>query len=262
MNNCRSLSKEEGEYWSDKIFSAPYTVPSGINPNGFGNGYIIRDKFGLPEIYNPSSIIRKNINYRFVFSVSKNNIQRFENILNQFLKDGCKHTLYESGNKEYYQNFEYDDLNILRDIEVREYHQTYGVDFVKFTYEFNNSPALATIFLIQTVKDVINIIGEYWGFDKDGNEVCSIKYPVGSIVSTKDKKLDFFIESIIFVRENTLKFKELKLKYGFKEELLLYNLLEIVKNNNSQVLEFSDVLTTSSDFIIPNRGQRLDELLG
>ena len=119
-----------------------------------------------------------------------------------------------------------------------------------------------TIFFIQTVKDVINIIGEYWGFDKDGKEVCSIKYPVGSIVSTKDKKLDFFIESISFIRENTLKFKELKLKYGFKEELLLYNLLEIVKNNNSQVLEFSDVLTTSSDFIIPNRGQRLDELLG
>jgi hypothetical protein len=260
MNNCRSLSKEEGEYWSDKIFSAPYT-PSGINPSGFGNGYIIRDKFGLPEIYNPTSISRKNINYRFVFSVSKNNIQRFENILNQFLKDGCKHTLYESGNKEYYQNFEYDDLNILRDIEVREYHQTYGVDFVKFTYEFNNSPALATIFFIQTVKDVINIIGEYWGFDKDGNEVCSIKYPVGSIVSTKDKKSDFFIESIIFIRENTEKFKELKNRYKFSEELILYNLLEIVKNNNSQVLEFSDVLTTSSDFIIPNRGQRLDELL-
>ena len=259
MNNCRSLSKEEGEYWSDKIFSAPYTVPSGITPGGYGNGYIIRDKFGLPEIYNPTSISRKNINYRFVFSVSKNNIQRFENILNQFLKDGCKHTLYESGNKEYYQNFEFNDLNILRDIEVREHHQTYGVDFVKFTYEFNNSPALATIFFIQTV---INIIGEYWGFDKDGGEVCSIKYPVGSIVSTKEKKLDFFIESIIFVRENTLKFKELKLKYGFKEELLLYNLLEIVKNNNSQVLEFSDVLTTSSDYIIPNRGQRLDELLG
>jgi hypothetical protein len=35
-----------------------------------------------------------------------------------------------------------------------------------------------------------------------------------------------------------------------------------VKNNNSQVLEFSDVLITSSDYIIPNRGQRLDELLG
>jgi hypothetical protein len=262
MNNCRSLSKEEGEYWSDKIFSAPYTVPSGITPSGYGNGYIIRDKFGLPEIYNPNSISRKNINYRFAFSISKNNIKRFENLLNQFLKDGCKHTLYESGNKEYYQNFEYDDLNILRDIEVREDHQTYGVDFVKFTYEFNNSPALATIFFIQTVKDVINIIGEYWGFDKDGREVCSIKYPVGSIVSTKDKKLDFFIESIIFVRENTLKFKELKNRYKFSEELILYNLLEIVKNNNSQVLEFSDVLTTSSDYIIPNRGQRLDELLG
>ena len=92
MNNCRTLSKEEGEYWSDKIFS--------IHPGS----YILRDMFGLPEIYNSNSISRKNINYRFVFSVSKNNIQRFENILNQFLKDGCKHTLYESGNKEYYQN--------------------------------------------------------------------------------------------------------------------------------------------------------------
>ena len=264
MNNYRILSKEEGEYWSDKIFSAPYTVPSnpvaGIKPGGFVNGYTLRDKFGLPEIYNPNSI-RKDINYRFAFSVSKNNIQRFEKLLNQFLTDGCKHTLYESGSKEYYQNFEFNDINTLRDIEIREEHQTYGVDFVKFSYEFINSSALPTIFFIQTVKDVINIIGEYWGFDKDGREVCSIKYPVGSIVSTKDNKSDFFIESIIFVRENTQKFRELKSRYKFSEELILYNLLEIVKNNNSQVLEFSDILTTSSDFIIPNRGQRLDELL-
>ena len=56
MNNCRILSKEEAEYWSDKIFS--------INP-----GYILRDKFGLPEIYNPNSISRKNINKIIYFVV-------------------------------------------------------------------------------------------------------------------------------------------------------------------------------------------------
>lgn len=247
MNNYRVLSKEEAEYWSEKIFT------------NYSNRYNIGVNF--PEIYNPDSI-RKTINYRFTFSVSKNNIQRFENLFLKFLKDGSKHMLLESGYKQYFQIFEYEELEKFRIIEEREEHKIYGVDFIKFTYDFNRSPALATVLFIQIIKDVINIIGEYWGFDKDGNEVCSIKYPVGSIVSTKDKKLDFFIESISFIRENTLKFKELKLKYGFKEELLLYNLLEIVKNNNSQVLEFSDVITTSSDYIIPNRGQRLDELLG
>ena len=111
------------------------------------------------------------------------------------------------------------------------------------------------------VVTIANIIGEYWGFDENGNEVCSIKYPVGSIVSLNNDKSDFFVESISFIRKDTDKFKELKLKFGFKDELLLYNLLKIESNLNSQVLEFSDIFVVSSDSIIPNRGQRLDELL-
>jgi hypothetical protein len=204
--------------------------------------------------------INRNIDYRFTFSISKNNIERFENLLNQFLIQGFRQTIFE-GNKHYYQNFEFDELNSFRKIEHKESHKTYGVDFIKFTYNFVRSPLLPTVLFIQTIKDVIEIIGNFWGYDENGEEMCSIKYPVGSIVSTKDIKSDFFVESITFVRQNTEDFKTLKDRYIFSEELLLYNLLEIEKNTNSQVLEFSDVYTTSSDFIIPNRGQRLDELL-
>lgn len=246
MNNYRLLSKEEAEYWSEKIFT------------NYSNRYNIGVSF--PEIYNPDSI-RKNINYRFAFSVSKNNIQRFENLFLKFLKEGCKHMLLESGYKQYFQIFEYEELDKLRTLEVREEHRIYEVDFIKITYDFNRSPALPTVLFIQIIKDVINIIGEYWRFDENGNEVCSIKYPVGSIVSLNNDKSDFFVESISFIRKDTDKFKELKLKFGFKDELLLYNLLKIESNLNSQVLEFSGVHTTSSDFIVPNRGQRLDELL-
>ena len=204
--------------------------------------------------------INRNIDYRFTFSISKNNIDRFENLLNQFLIQGFRQTIFE-GNKHYYQNFEFDELNSFRKIEHKESHKTYGVDFIKFTYNFVRAPLLPTVLFIQTIKDVIEIIGNFWGYDENGEEMCSIKYPVGSIVSTKDRKSDFFVESITFVRQNTEDFKTLKDRYIFSEELLLYNLLEIEKNINSQVLEFSDVYTTSSDFIIPNRGQRLDELL-
>ena len=204
--------------------------------------------------------INRNIDYRFTFYISKNNIDRFENLLNQFLIQGFRQTIFE-GNKHYYQNFEFDELNSFRKIEHKESHKTYGVDFIKFTYNFVRAPLLPTVLFIQTIKDVIEIIGNFWGYGENGEEVCSIKYPVGSIVSTKDIKSDFFVESITFVRQNTEDFKTLKDRYIFSEELLLYNLLEIEKNTNSQVLEFSDVYTTSSDFIIPNRGQRLDELL-
>jgi len=245
MNNYRILSKEEADYWSNKVFSQYY-------PYKFSHS-------SLPQIYSSDSI-RRDMNYRFVFSIAKNNIQRFENLLNQFLKEGCRHTLFEDNNRQYVQNFEFDELEKFKGIEIIEEHKTYGVDFIKYIYEFKRTPLLQTIFFIQTLKDVINIIGNFWGFDENGNETCSIKYPVGSIVSTKDNKSDFFVESINFIRKDTLNFKELKNRYTFSEELILYNLLEIV-NNNSQVLEYSDTHTTSSDFIIPNRGQRLDELL-
>jgi hypothetical protein len=90
-----------------------------------------------------------------------------------------------------------------------------------------------------------------------------MKYPVGSIVSLKNDRSDFFVESVDFIRENTKEFITQKNKYNIQDELILYKLLKIVSNSNSQVIQFSETeyICTSAD-IIPNRGQRLDELLG
>lgn len=240
----RFLSNSEIEEWASKI-----------------NHNILSTPFQIQNTFITNDLIRKSIDYRFSFSISKNNIYRFEKLLGRFLSEGFKQTMFENG-KEYIQNLSADDFLQLIKIEQREEHRTYGVDFIKFTYNFTKVPPLPCILYIQTIKDVIKIIGDFYGFE-DGIEICSIKHSIGSVVSLKHDRSEYFIESLEFIRENTSNYLDYKKIYDFSEELILYKLLKIINNINSQVLEFSDgyVLATSTN-IIPNRGQRLDELLG
>lgn len=201
------------------------------------------------------------INYRFTFSISNNNLDRFKNFTEQFLKEGFE--LVNNQNKIQIERLSTDDLNMLQSYLEVSHHRTYEVDFTRFSYNFSKVPTLPLVLFVQTILDAIEVIGTFWKFDESGNEICKITYPVGSIVSLKTDKSDFFIESVNFLRANTKDFAQLKTKFNIKEELILYNLLKILDNSNSQVIQFSDqVFTLSSEDIIPNRRQRLDELLG
>jgi hypothetical protein len=202
------------------------------------------------------------ISYKFVFSVSKNNIDRFEKLLDRFFSEGFRKD---------YQEYNFPspsliDLNFsnFRKFEVRSEHTFSGVDFVKFNYDFKDVPSLPAIFFIETLKDVIQIIGNYWNFDDDGNEICMIQYPIGSIVSLKSDRSDFIVESMQFMRENTHDFQLIRknTRYDFSEEMILYKLLKIEKNSNSQALIFNDnEYVVTSDQIIPNRDNRIDQIL-
>jgi hypothetical protein len=246
MSNYRYFSEEEVKNWSDKL---PLSVLSN-QLNSFNN------------IFTTESIIR-NQNYKFVFSVAKNNVQRFENLLDRFLKDGFKVKISE-GFRVYYEILDDKILSELNKFQNREQHKCYNTDFVRFSYEFKNVTVLPLICYCQILLDVINIIGEHWEFDTDGKEICNIKYQLGSVVSLKNDKSDFIIESIEFLRENSERYDDIfRKKYKFDGEYILYKLLKIENNLNSQVLKFSDVsyVVTSVD-IIPNRDSRIDEILG
>jgi hypothetical protein len=238
MNDNRFLSPTEIKYWKEKLEIMTYDP--------------------MVKIDHYTSI--RKINYTLSISVSDNNIERYENLLDRFLENGARQVLYEA-QKHYYQNFYVEDLVNFKKFESRSKHRTYDVDFTRITYSLKNQPMLASVFFLQIVKDVVNIIGNFWQFNESGQEICLIKYPVGSIVSMKNDNSDFFVESVNFVRENTEMYKAAKEKFGFAEELLLYNLLRIESNLNSQVLQFSETITTSSDFIRPNRDQRINDVL-
>jgi len=235
----RILSKIEIEEWSKKISGGLHYLE-------------------IKEVYN------RKIDYRFSFSISKNNIDRFEKLVHRFLKEEFKIEFFSSllGHEVIKCSISQENLNYFKEIEDIQEHRSYNVDFVKYTYNFSQLPAIPCILYIQTIKDVIKIIGDFYGFDENGNEICSIKNKIGSIVSLKHDKSDYFIESLEFIRENTENYFSYKRIYDFSEELILYKLLKVNNNINSQVLEFSDgyVLATSPN-IMPNRGQRLDELL-
>ena len=242
---ARFLSHQEVNEWIEKIHSFRYS------------------SLGRPNLAHLSEFRTDDrINYRFVFSVSKNNMERFDKLLDRFISEGYR---------EDYQEYNFPspsliDMNFqnFKKFGVQTTHSFSGVDFVKFTYDFKDVPSLPAIFFIETLKDTIEIIGNYWNFDESGKEICLIKYPIGSIVSTKGDRSDFIVESIEFMRENTDSFQLLKKNknYDFTEEMILYRLLKIEKNNNSQALVFgSEEVILTSDKIIPNRGSRIDEIL-
>jgi hypothetical protein len=244
MNN-RYFSLEEAQEWLGKL---------NINSGGLPNHL---------QLFNTDTA-RKYTNYKLVFSISKNNIQRFENLLDRFLKDGFKVQISE-GLRQYYEIFDDKTLSDLNKIQNREEHRYYNTDFVRFTYEFKNISVLPLVCYCQIIFDIINIIGKYWEFDSNGKEICNIKYQLGSIVSLKNDKSDFLIESIEFLRKNSERYDSLVRNKNIKfddDEFILYKLLKI-ENSNSQVLKFVDreYIVTSSD-IVPNRNSRIDEILG
>lgn len=249
----RIFTLEEMTSWSQKLGLSPGTK-TGLNPN-----------FASIKDYSISTTFVDNfnrINYRFSFSISYNNLERFKNLLNKFLSEGFE--FYNGmNNKIHIERISKEDFQMLESFKEISEHNTYGVDFTKFTYNFYKVPTLPCVMYIQSILDVIEIIGNFWSFDENGNEICNMHYPVGSIVSLKNDRSDFFVESVDFIRENTKEFLKQKSKYSFQDELILYKLLKIVSNTNSQVIQFSEneYICTSAD-IIPNRGQRLDELLG
>jgi hypothetical protein len=244
----RIFTLEEITSWSQKLRLSPGTH-TGLNPKFTSIDTTFVDNFN-------------KINYRFSFSISNNNLERFENLMKKFLSEGFEF-YNDINNKIHIERLSNDDFKMLHSFEEISQHNTYGVDFTKFTYNFYKVPALPCVMYIQSILDVIEIIGNFWSFDENGNEICTMKYPVGSIVSLKNDRSDFFVESVDFIRENTKEFITQKNKYNIQDELILYKLLKIVSNSNSQVIQFSETeyICTSAD-IIPNRGQRLDELLG
>lgn len=187
------------------------------------------------------------IDYKFSFSISKSNITRFNNLLDFFKKEGFLY-LYN----QYYET----DLNFSTCKKVE--HITGGVEFIKFTCIFNKTPLVNCIGLVQLMKDAIDIIGNFYQFDKNGNEICLIQFPVGSIVSTKDSNSDFFVESVEFIRKNTNLYNAYK--FQDSDQLLIYHLLKIEKTN-TQAIIFSDISICPSYSIKPNRGVQIDSLL-
>ena len=146
-------------------------------------------------------------------------------------------------------------------IGITKEHTINQIDYINFSFNFQNIESLKCVIFIQTIKDVIEILENYYGFDEDRNEICNVLYPVGSVVSLKsDTRSEYLVDSIEFLRENTTYFSNLKKIYDVQDELILYRLSKIEKISEQSII-FGQQEIASSSQIINTFDRRLGDIL-
>jgi len=189
-----------------------------------------------------------HIQYHFTFSVSKKSIKRFDKILSLLLEDGLSFPLSKKGLmlKEDINVSKkiIDYSNFLEESEIK----IHKVDFVQRHYKLN-LPISEIFLLVNSVEESVKVISEFYEYEEDGTEICKIKYPVTSIVSTvEDKSGNYIVLSHSFTNH-------------YEIIKPLYNIAKIETEIDSEVLLFGQTFSVHEDFIIPNREDRLNSLL-
>jgi len=232
----RFLSKIETNYWVEKLSKSSYSN----------------------SLLKTSEILDDNlkINYRFSFSIAKNHHEKFISLFYRFLDDGF--TIDSSSG---ITSTKLEKIKSFLKIATTKEHTINQIDYINFNFNFQNVESLKCVIFIQTIKDVIEILENYYGFDEDRNEICNILYTLGSVVSLKsDPRSDYLVDSIEFLRENTTYFSNLKKLYDVQDELILYRLSKIEKISEQSII-FGQQEIASSSQIINTFDRRLGDIL-
>jgi hypothetical protein len=232
----RFLSNIETNYWVEKLSKSSYSN----------------------SLLKTSEILDDNlkINYRFSFSIAKNHHEKFISLFYRFLDDGF--TIDSSSGITYTK---LEKIKSFLKIATTKEHTINQIDYINFNFNFQNVESLKCVIFIQTIKDVIEILENYYGFDEDRNEICNILYTLGSVVSLKsDPRSEYLVDSIEFLRENTTYFSNLKKLYDVQDELILYRLSKIEKISEQSII-FGQQEIASSSQIINTFDRRLGDIL-
>lgn len=177
------------------------------------------------------------IEYHFKYSVSKKSLSRFDKILSVLLSNGTLVNEKFSIKIDHYSKF-------LEEKEIK----IKNVDFVQRHYKLK-LPVTEIIILVNSVEEVVKVISEFYEYDEDGTEICKLKYPISSIVSTKDDKTGNYMIMGYYFDINEF------------EIVPIYIISKIETELNSEVLIFGDEKHIFEENIIPNREDRINTLL-
>jgi hypothetical protein len=207
------------------------------------------------------------ISYRFVISVNTKRLEFFEMFFNKFLGD----SLVVSNRVRCFNNWDWNKNSIICSCNITDNPisfqlkngtstefsdilngptKTYenilveGVTYTRIIFDFNNCHSLVVAKVITDLTDCVNFTSDIYGYDKDGNEVLLVKYPIGTVVNiinSGNSDIDYIVSGYNYERE----IKEFK--YVIK------------RFEDGEVMSMINI---SEGKLKPSRGNNLDILLG
>lgn len=246
----RYLTDTEILRWNQRLERTPFMVYPKSNLNGSHPHISFRQKtsmhFGSIDGFTETLDPHIN-NYQFVFSIAKNRVDYFFDILDKLKEEEIGTLTCYTGTNNVTKTSEIllsDSIILKKDFSVHNISQK---EYVRYTYVFTGklSQIMAYVFYLE---DTIEFFSKIWGYNEDGTEVCLIKYPIGSLVSNiKDKSKDYLVLDYVY--------RKLDNNYYID-----YEVTEVL-GGYSSVIKYGDVKINRESEICFSRNGRIDDIL-
>jgi hypothetical protein len=199
-----------------------------------------KSKLGIHE---PKEIGDFDLSFIYTYSISSNRIEEFEDIFQKISKESFEnYVLNASGS---FSRIKFDKSIV--QIEEKSTHKVYNKEYIRIKLHLSGklSSIMAYVGCLEAAMEYFSMI---WGYDEDGKEYCLLKYPIGSIVSTKDDKT-----------------KELLvIEYKFSRNgcyNIDYIVCEMLSQKNSPIVKYGNTQTISENKLCWNRDNRINGIL-
>ena len=254
----RYLSDSEIIKWNDKLLATTHLSLISIAPRSSGyNNYHIsiasnknlynQNTYGQNPYSNMVEIADPEIDFQFMFSVTSNRCDSFNELIELFLTEGF-------GTKSTKTSM--DNTCILTDISLSKKsinnisestHTLYNKEYTKYTYDFRDK-LCNIIAYVTIIEDAISFFEKMWGYTEEGEEINLLPWKIGYFVSKKNNKSeDYIVIDYKFIRGD-----KLEIKY----------LISIIDSNiKSPIIKYGKTEIVSESELTWSRNDRIDSIL-
>ena len=237
--------------WNSRIYEAPKdmnVMVSAVYTNGTGIDVKIRPSVSNSMItssmttMNEEVLLDPPVKYKIVFSVSNDCIEEFDEIMNMLLERKFDNEVWKNSKKKETV------VPTKSVVKAQAVHKIGKVDYVRYEWSMTGylSEVMALCYIIESSVD---IFGKCWGVTEDGEKVCQMKYPIGSIVCVdNDKSTDFLVLDWYFDL----------LSPNFHHS---YDVVSIVEKPGSAVVGYDRRQLLNESRISWSRNSRIDDIL-
>lgn len=237
--------------WNSRIYEAPKdmnVMVSAVYTNGTGIDVKIRPNISNGMITSSMGettdevLLDPPVKYKIVFSVSKDCIEEFDEIMNMLLERNFDNEVWKNSKKKETV------VTAKSVVKTQTDHRIGKVDYVR--YEWKMTGSLSEVMaLCYIIESSVDIFGKCWGVTEDGEKVCQMKYPIGSIVCVdNEKSTDFLVLDWHFDL----------LSPNFHHS---YDVVSIVEKPGSAVVGYDRRQIVNESRISWSRNSRIDDIL-